>query len=138
MKMDINLNKYTRVQLAEIYSALNGWEWHKLLGEKPYGYDEMLDYHPSKEYKLETKQKIISPIMREINKRIGDKECMRWWHINELNKSNLEFELYWLKSNVQKFFGIGFYSKKTQKVIKQALTEIRDKNHEDNIGGRFK
>lgn len=132
------LNKFDKKTLAEIWNTLNGWEWHELLGDKPEHFDDMLDFHRNKNYKLPTKKDIIDPIARSIRVKIGEKECLRWLHINKFNKTNFEFEKWWFKRTLQKIFRAGFYSPKMKKAIRDVLSDIADKNQEENAKNRFK
>lgn len=57
--------------LISIYKSLNIWEWTELLGEKPDGWDEMPNYKKITMGECQTKDAIIRPYMRAINKRIS-------------------------------------------------------------------
>lgn len=84
---------YTITTLAGIENHLNHWEWDGRLGEKPTNWDTMCDF--SKDKNVESKYKIITPIMKGIKDVIGIKECLRWHHLNNLNRTNNEFEEWW-------------------------------------------
>ena len=60
--------------LISVYKSLNIWEWTELLGEKPAGWDEMPNYRKSTMGKCQTKDAIIRPYMRAINKRISHEQ----------------------------------------------------------------
>ena len=57
-------------QLIRIFKTLNVWEWSYLLGEKPEGWDEMPNYKKPYMDECETKEDIIRPYMKEIEKII--------------------------------------------------------------------
>lgn len=103
---EINLKHFTKTELAEIYNTLNGWEWHKTLGEKPEEWDSLDDYEYFKFENISTKRNIIEPYMQHIKQLIGDKECLKWLHINELKRSRLQFEIWWIKRLFRKLFGV--------------------------------
>lgn len=79
--------------LARVHNILNHWQWPDELGEKPENWDTMPDH--SKDNSVNTKYKIIMPIMNKIENKIGQKECLRWHHLNNLNRSNEQFEDWW-------------------------------------------
>lgn len=61
-------------QLISIYESLNVWEWSELLGEKPYGWDELPNYQKPYMDECKTKKDIIHPYMRAINEIISHGE----------------------------------------------------------------
>lgn len=90
-----NLTDLSIDELAEIWNALNTWNWHVALGKEPYNWYELLDY--SKEATGLTKKDIITPICKHIESKIGKKECLRWHHKRNLNRTDVEFEIWWSK-----------------------------------------
>lgn len=88
----INLN-HTTDSLAAIWNTLNCFKWDSRLGDKPKNYDDLPDFKPH--IKKGTKREYISPIMIEIEKIIGKKECLRWHHTHNLNRTIDEFEKWW-------------------------------------------
>lgn len=68
------LNHMPDSALISIYKSLNHWEWTPLLGEKPAGWDEMPNYKKSTMSKDMTKDAIIRPYMKAINKRISHEQ----------------------------------------------------------------
>jgi hypothetical protein len=89
----IDVNKFDTHTLAKIWCTINGWEWAEELGNKPEGWDNMLNY-TNKDDKG-TKSEIITPIMNIIQDKIGHKECLRYHNVVELNYTNQEFEDWW-------------------------------------------
>lgn len=70
----LELNHMSNSALISIYKSLNHWEWTLLLGEKPAGWDEMPNYKKSTMGKCQTKDAIIRPYMKAINKRISHEQ----------------------------------------------------------------
>lgn len=134
---NINLKKYTSQELAEIYHLINNWGWHECLGEKPSNWDSLPDYPFSKQHTLPTKKDIISPIARHIRSLIGEKETLRYLHVNTFNKSNYHFEYWWIKDKVKKFFNIGFYSTNGRKKLINALSGIKEDNQKEWVKKTF-
>lgn len=69
-----DLNQMSNLTLISIYKSLNYWEWTPLLGEKPAGWDEMPNYKKTTMGECQTKDAIIRPYMRAINKRISHEQ----------------------------------------------------------------
>ena len=84
-------------QLAEIENKLNQWEWPDLLRKKPLNFDNLPIF--SKDPTVISKRTIVSPIIELINMTIGEKETLKWHHINNLNRTIEEFEEWWEKEN---------------------------------------
>jgi ribosomal protein L22 len=124
---------YSKRVLAEIWNKLNGWEWDDRIGVKPEKWDSMPNSRFTDKHTNPTKKDFISPYMRYIEKKIGIKNCLKWLHVNELGKTNTEFEIWWLKRSLMKVFRIGFYSRKSQKLIKKMLLDIKENNQKDWI-----
>lgn len=87
-------NRETR-ELAEIWDKLNEWEWDDRLGEPPFRFYEIPDY--SKDQTKITKRTYTKPIFDKITSLIGEKECLRWNHINNKGITNEQFEDWWEK-----------------------------------------
>lgn len=97
---------YSTKELAEIYNKLNNWEWDFRLGVKPAEWDELPKFKTKNEYSYLTKNKIIKPYMILIRRAIGEKECLRWHHLNNLSRTNFQFEMYWLKRKLNEIFTV--------------------------------
>lgn len=125
------LQNLSKQDLIEIHNNLNLWEWDERLGEKPEGWEDMPNFMLSEQYKLPTKKRIVSPIMREIEAKVSKKQLMKYWHINYCNMTNLQHEFWWKRMQLSKFFNIGFYSNENQKQIRSILQEIAQDNKQD-------
>lgn len=92
----MDLSKFDTTTLAKIWNKLNEWKWADELGEKPEGYDTMINF--SNDESIPSKYLISRPIMNDIFNKIGYKECLRWHHVNNLNSTNEKFEQWWNKN----------------------------------------
>lgn len=101
------------------------------LGDKPHNWDAIPDFNLCEHFKLPTKHKILKPYTDFIASKIGMKECLRWHHIQNLSKSNREFEVWWFKRNVNKLFRVGMYSRKMKDAVSEVLRGIANKNSKD-------
>jgi hypothetical protein len=90
--MLVDLNVET---LSRWYNTLNNWEWPDDLIGKPEFWDNLFDYLENKNEV--SKFVIITPIQNIIEQLIGRKECLRWHHIHNLDRTNDEFEKWWNK-----------------------------------------
>lgn len=90
----MNLN-YTINELAEIWNTLNNWDWDNRLGIEPFNWQELPNYVPGVIDTSEVKAYYINPIMKKIENEIGIKECLKWLHINKLNRNEEQFEKWW-------------------------------------------
>lgn len=88
-----NLDGFDTQTLAKIYNNLNHWEWPNELGENGI-YNRVPEYDKDNKNTM-TKYNISGPIMKEIENKIGTKECLRWHHLNNLNRTNWQFEQWW-------------------------------------------
>jgi hypothetical protein len=98
----------SKKELAEIYNKLNNWEWDYRLGVKPENWDMLPNYKRENVYSYLTKFEISKPYVILIKKAIGEKECLRYHHMHNLGKSNLQFEIYWIKRSFNRIFRSGF------------------------------
>lgn len=64
------LSSMSNLMLVTIYRSLNNWQWPKVMGEKPEGWDEMPNYHKPHMSECITKEDIIRPYMQFINEKI--------------------------------------------------------------------
>ncbi|WP_312070422.1 hypothetical protein [Anaerotignum propionicum] len=83
---EIDLKSFSTTKLAEIWNELNSWAWPEDLGNKPDGWDNL---------KFVERANIINPIVIKIEEMIGEKELLRYHHLNNLEHSNEEFEEWW-------------------------------------------
>lgn len=137
MLKELSELNYSKKELAEIWNNLNCWKWDNRIGDKPENWDTIPDFHLNKTYTLPTKSKIIKKYTRYIMSKIGEKECLRYHHINNIGRTNTAFEIWWLKSKIQKLLGIGFYSKKSEKQIVNILSEIAQENQNEYVKKTF-
>ncbi|RCK12311.1 hypothetical protein DT075_14365 [Bacillus licheniformis] len=96
-----NLREFSKKELAEIHYNLNSWKWDYRLGAKPENWDELPNWEP---LNVLSKRLYILPIMDEILNIVGAKYLFKHFHLNKLNKSEREFEIWWLKRRLRVFF----------------------------------
>ena len=101
--MNIDFTQFNTEELARIHNILNRWDWPEQLGDKPENWDTMRDHDYLRDSNEITKHVIITPIMAEIKNIIGLKECLRWHHLNNLDRSNEQFEKWWKKEEKSGF-----------------------------------
>lgn len=88
--------KLTTREICEIHDNINNWKWDKRLGEAPDGFYELRCF--SKKRKEITKDTYIQPIMQEIHRRVSDYELYKYHHLCRLNRTEEEFERWWLET----------------------------------------
>lgn len=96
-----NLRGFSKKELAEIYHKLNSFKWDYRLGAKPENWDELPNWRP---FNVLSKRLYIAPLMDKIQNIIGSKFIFQDLHMNKLNRSRMEFEIWWLKRSFRKFF----------------------------------
>jgi len=99
------------------YDTFNCWGWPEdyPYAVKPENWDELPSW--SRYDEIETKNNHIKPQMNLIKCLIGDKECMRWHHINNIGVKNYQFEIWWftqeiigfIKRNISRDFYLNIY-----------------------------
>ena len=87
-----NINDFDTQTLAKIYCNLNHWEWPSELGENEI-YNQVHEH--LRNDNSTTKYDIGDPIMKEIENKIGTKECLKWHHLNNLKRTDEQFEQWW-------------------------------------------
>jgi hypothetical protein len=91
------------VRIARWENKLNSWQWPDDFPiKKPRGFDKLPNYSSNKNIK--TKFNIINPLIYDIINAIGEKETFRWHHIDNLNKNNFQFEMWWFFNKVNSLF----------------------------------
>ncbi len=98
MKAKYNLSQFSELELCSIYNNLNFWNWDSRLGKKPKRWDKMYNFKYKfyqKIIPIKTKSCFISPILKEIRQIVSEKELLRYHHINNLGKTDYEFEIWW-------------------------------------------
>jgi len=98
---DEYLEKQSVETLARWSSTLNNWRWPSDMIGKPIGFDNLKWYlhcDDKRKGREKTRHDFISPVMKKIEEIIGDKECLRWHHLNNLKRTNEEFEKWWAES----------------------------------------
>lgn len=84
--------------LARWWNLLNDWTWPDDLLGKPEEWDDLPRWHPvgSPEHgEKPCRSDWIEPIVKHIEFVIGLKECLRYHHLNNLDRTNDAFELWW-------------------------------------------
>ena len=95
--MNLNLSEFNNDTLAKIWNMLNWFDWPEDLGEKPKNWDNIPIHSQNKE--VTTRYDIVGPIMDEVKNIIGLKECLRWYHLNILERDNEQFENWWVNEH---------------------------------------
>lgn len=123
------IKKLSKQDKIEIYNKLNCWDWDDRLGCKPDNWDDIPDFMLNDQYKLTTKYKIVSPIIKEIEEVVKEKEMLKYWNV-DIRKAmtDFKFEVWWIKRKIRKMFGLGIYSKKTKSMIREILNDIAENN----------
>lgn len=88
-----NLDKFSKRELSEIYTNLNGWQWDERLGDKPKDFDEMPNRCRASVF---SKYHVITPIMREIIARTSEYSRAKAWHQCHLGRNIFQFYRYWI------------------------------------------
>lgn len=104
--------KYSVHKLSEWWNKFNNWEYPlDFPFPKPEDWDNLRNYS----YNLfeKTKYKISMPYIKEIEKIIGQKECLRYHHVYNMGYKNFLFEMWWftnlLNGFIQKYINENFY-----------------------------
>jgi hypothetical protein len=101
----MNFEKFDTKTLARWYDIFNGWKWPEdFIIQKPEDWDNL----PNWKEKERSKFSVSRPYTSKILCAIGMKETLRYHHINNLNMSNFQFEIWWIVFNfngfMQKYF----------------------------------
>lgn len=91
------MNETVVEMMARWYNTLNVWEWpDDLPGKDVVGWDSLPQGTCTDDEIIgTTKCTVITQINNMLVGRIGEKECLRWWHIHEIKRTNAEFEEWW-------------------------------------------
>lgn len=89
---------FSKQELLEIHDKLNRYEWDYRLGSKPQRFDR-LPNHDRHTYL--TKYNILKPYMKLLGSLLTEKEVLKFHHVNNLNKSEREFNRWWLKRQIR-------------------------------------
>ena len=94
-------------QLCEIYDAVDCFEWHKLLGEKPEGFDRlpMCTSWIGKLFGVKSKHYYTYPVFLAITALVPEKELLRYYQIHALHRTEEEFEKWWNLEIIKKATG---------------------------------
>lgn len=81
----VDLSKFSKTELCEIYDNLSGWNWDVRLGDHPKEWGIVPCFFNSHKGKqpIHSKYSIVTPICREIVKIVGAKELFLWQWLNE-------------------------------------------------------
>jgi hypothetical protein len=92
----MNIKQFSTEKLAEWWNIFADREWPlDYPNPKPSDYDDLKPYDFAAPDIARTKQSVVIPLMLNIEEKIGIKECMRWYHIHNKGKTNLQFEWFW-------------------------------------------
>jgi len=124
----MDLKKISDNELAEIYENLNHWKWDNHLGEKPKDFDNLPNYFLSSHNSILTKEDILLPIMAQIEKQIGKWKLDYLRHVSRGGMTKLKFYKWKISDGFQKLFGVGLYSPKSRKIMKEILADISQRD----------
>ncbi len=105
-----SLREIPEQEWPEVYDLLNSWNWSSKLGIAPTDWNTMPSWSNRKflgltiyqeDRRTRTKNKIITPIMRCIELKIGRKAILRHHHVHNLGRTEQQFEDWW---DSQSFF----------------------------------
>ena len=94
----IDLSKYDTETLARWACELNAWNYPDDMPNKPKNWEKLIRFYKFNDIRrffIKTKSSVISPYMRAIKDKIGNKEILRWHHINNLMRTDKQFEEWW-------------------------------------------
>jgi hypothetical protein len=98
-----NLNKWQIEKLAKWHNEFNRWNWPEDLKIfKPKNFDNLPMWSNDRYRKTQnrkTKMDYIKSPMRIIKQLIGDKECLRWHWLHNLEETNEHFEEWYADKN---------------------------------------
>jgi len=104
--LEFQMSEIKTGKLAEWYNIFNWWDYPEdFIATKPTDWDS-LTLWDNEDETSRTKSKICRPYMNAIRNIIGDKECLRYHHINNLNMKNYQFEIWWLVNKFINHFGL--------------------------------
>lgn len=103
--MQYSLSKFAEEELCQIHNRLDRWEWDYRLGPKPEGWDRLPMYHRSsiKKRFCNSKDKIITPIIEEIEIKVGRTKLLEWHWIHNLKRTKEEFREWLFKEMGERF-----------------------------------
>ncbi len=131
------LNQCSKQDLIEVYDNINNWKWDSRLGEEPNNWNELPDYIWVNHHNHPTKRDIVKPITNFIQQKISEKDLLKYHHINNCDMTEWQHEIWWIKEQISKFFGIGFYNRKSQKTFKVIFTELIKRDKEEWINKTY-
>ena len=86
--------------LARWWNVLNDWTWPSDMSSRPFAFDHLPNYIHFKDknrFRSLSKYMMTSSIIEAIVEKIGEKECLRYHHLNILKRTDKEFEDWWKK-----------------------------------------
>jgi hypothetical protein len=95
---------FTTEQIARWWNILCGWQWPDDLPGKPEGFDAWCNFFPLGDGRRLTeanRYNVVDPLMRLLEAMIGAKECLRWHHLHNLQRTDEEFEEWWAENHGQ-------------------------------------
>lgn len=84
-------------ELCEIYNKTNSWNWDTRMGDEPDDWWQLVFSGIGcwKEKCTITRHSYLKPINDYIRNVVSEKELLRYHHINNLHRTNEEFEMWW-------------------------------------------
>lgn len=134
------LSKYNKKELLQFYDSFNSWEFPEELKKyEPSNFEEMPDFIINKNIKIETKDnnetfKLFIGLLKEL---LTEKEILKHHHIYNLDRNLFQFYYWWYKRKIEKYFSIGFYSKKNKEMITEVLRSIYEQENQSQLEGIY-
>lgn len=89
------INEQPKEKLPHFCTQINNWEW--IFPEYKEYYDNLSPYF----FRRREKSTIISPIHAYLNSIVLLKESFRDWHLTTCNRTNEEFEIWWVENETR-------------------------------------
>ena len=93
----LDLPKQRDETIARWYNELNSYQWPQDLPGKPEGWENMSVYAADDAGAVveESKFKIIEPLQSLFKSLVGERACLKYHHIYNLNRTDEMFETWW-------------------------------------------
>ncbi len=89
-----------KAMFARWECTLNIWQWPADMPFKPKDWESLVCFSSDKTKR--TRFTVSGKWMTLLKFLAGEKECMRWWHVNELGSTEVEFERWWALEQLER------------------------------------